>query len=100
MPATLEVATQVDPIPYEGYGIHVTVKPAGAVANRYTYVAYVCHPGASPSLPGHTVPFHPNGEECFATPGEAVADAKRVGALIVDGSHPDLSVLSLVTHGY
>lgn len=100
MTATLEVPPRIESIPYEGYEIHVSVQPATAVANRHTYVGYVCHPGASPALPGHTVPFHPNGEESFATADEAIRDAKRVGSMIVDGSHPDLSVLSLVTHGY
>ncbi|WP_414442696.1 hypothetical protein [Burkholderia sp. 22PA0106] len=100
MAATPEREARIDPIPYEGYEIHVTVHPATAVANRHTYIGYVCHPGANPALPGHTVPFHPNGEESFASVDEAVRDATRVGQLIVDGSHPDLSVLSLVTHGY
>ncbi len=99
MPATPEVEARIDPIPYAGYEIHITVHPAMAVANRHTYIGYVSHPGASPALPGHTVPFHPNGEESFASIDEAVQDATRVGRLIVDGAHPDLSVQSLVTRG-
>ncbi|WLE60167.1 hypothetical protein GIY62_05770 [Burkholderia plantarii] len=99
MPSATEVPIQLDPIPCEGYEIHVTVQPARAIANRYTYVAYLCRPGASAGLPGQTVPFHPNGEESFASVDEAARDAKRVGAMIVDGSHRNLSVQSLVRPG-
>lgn len=100
MSEAAEASVTLDPIPYEGYEIHVTVEPAKAVLNRYTYVAYVCHPGANAALSHHTVPFHPNGEESFASVNEARQDAKCVGQTIVDGSHADLSVLSLVTSGY
>lgn len=83
---------------YEGFEIHVAPVPADD--NRYTYTAWVCHPGADAALPGHAVPFHPGGDDTFRTEREAVEEAVHVGRSIVDGSHPDLSVLSLVTHGF
>ncbi|WP_296649869.1 hypothetical protein [Paraburkholderia sp.] len=85
---------------YEGFEIHVSPAPADDGSNRYTYTAYVCHPGADPALPGHTVPYHPGGDETFRTEEEATEEALSVGHSIVDGTHPDLSVLSLVTHGF
>ncbi|AOJ11987.1 hypothetical protein [Burkholderia mayonis] len=88
---------QVD---YEGFEIHVSPALTQADANRYTYTGYVCHPGADPKLPGHTVPFHADGEESFRTADEAFHEAVSIGCSIVDGTHPDLSVLSLVTRGY
>ncbi|KGS09137.1 hypothetical protein [Burkholderia pseudomallei] len=87
-------------IDYEGFEIHVSPTPTHTDANRYAYAGYVCHPGADPRLPGHTVPFHADGEESFRSVGEALDEAVSIGRSIVDGTHPDLSVLSLVTHGY
>ena len=54
---------------YEGFEIHVATPveepEAASAAGRssvasspYTYIGYVCHPGADPKLPGHVVPFH------------------------------------------
>jgi hypothetical protein len=60
---------------------------------------YVCHPGADPAIPGHVVPFHAGGEEWFASLEDACYEAVHAGRSIVDGTHPDLSVLSLVTGG-
>jgi hypothetical protein len=85
---------------YEGFEIHVLPTPADDGSNRYTYAAYVCHPGANPAVPGHTVTYHPNGDETFRSAEEATEEAVHVGQSIVDGTHPDLSVLSLVTHGF
>ena len=96
---------------YEGFEIHVAPLVKGheneteqqrapAPGDRYTYVGYVCHPGADPKLPGHTVPFHADGEETFATAEAAWDEALHVGRSIVDGTHPDLTVLSLVTSGF
>src|SRR5258708_35075734 len=57
-------------VEYEGFEIHVApfpknppdeTKPSAVPDNRCTYVGYVCHPGADPSIPGHAVPFHPGG---------------------------------------
>jgi hypothetical protein len=92
-------------VEYEGFEIHTAPLPKGgsddpAAAERYTYVGYVCHPGANPRLPGHTVPYHADGEETFASEQDASHEAVQVGRSIVDGTHPDLSVLSLVTRGF
>lgn len=85
-------------VEYEGFEIHVapSLKDGG---ERYTYVGYVCHPGADPTLPGHTMPFHADGEESFKTLDDATFEALHVGKSIVEGTHPDLSVLALVTSG-
>jgi len=99
---------------YEGFEIHVSTRlkrstdrsngagfaPADArEPARYTYIGYVCHPGATVALPGHTVPFHADGEESFKTFDDALYESVHIGKSIVDGTHPDLSVLSLVTSG-
>ncbi|WGS50930.1 hypothetical protein LFL96_05340 [Paraburkholderia sp. D15] len=107
-------------VAYEGFEIHVaafvahppgesgrsaqmTTHPAapsaGGATDRYTYVGYVCHPGANPAIPGHAVPFHADGEESFASDDEAIHEGVHVGRSIVDGTHPDLTVLPLVTGG-
>ena len=95
-------------VEYEGFEIHVSPQPKNppnaanpsAVAdNRYTYVGYVCHPGADPTIPGHAVPFHADGEESFAGEDAALYEGVHVGRSIVDGTHPDLTVLPLVTGG-
>lgn len=95
-----ELSTPTDHVDYEGFEIHVVPGTAPGNAMRFTYTGYVCHPGANPALPGHAVPFHADGEESFASVDEAVHEAVHVGKTIIDGTHPDLSVLSLVTHGY
>lgn len=93
---------------YEGFEIHVCPAPqdtqqtapgASSPPARYTYAGYVCHPGADPALPGHTVPFHADGEEWFESADAALHEGLHVGRSIVDGTHPDLSVLGLVTSG-
>ncbi|MGF6940200.1 hypothetical protein OKW41_009362 [Paraburkholderia sp. UCT70] len=95
---------------YEGFEIHVSAvakdppdpahaADAAAKNSRYTYLGYVCHPGANPQLPGHAVPFHADGEESFASLDDALYEAVHVGRSIVDGTHPDLTVLPLVTRG-
>ncbi|KUZ81197.1 hypothetical protein WI36_05745 [Burkholderia ubonensis] len=85
---------------YEGFEIHVVPTSMPGNDTRFTYTGYVCHPGANPALPGHAVPFHADGEESYSTVDEAVHEAVHIGKSIIDGTHPDLSVLSLVTHGY
>ncbi|MEX3930961.1 hypothetical protein AB4Y32_03915 [Paraburkholderia phymatum] len=85
-------------VEYEGFEIHAAPSPKDG-SERYTYIGYVCHPGADPKLPGHTVPFHADGEESFKTLDDAMYEAVHVGKSIVEGTHPDLSVLSLVTSG-
>ena len=57
------------------------------------------YPGADPKAPGHTVTFHADGEESFKTLDDATYEAVHVGKSIIEGTHPDLSVLSLVTSG-
>ncbi|MBN3803690.1 hypothetical protein GXB81_11595 [Paraburkholderia sp. Ac-20336] len=95
-------------VAYEGFEIHVSPVPTSppdpahaqdARESRYTYLGYVCHPGADPHIPGHSVPFHADGEESFASQDEALYEAVHVGRSIVDGTHPDLTVLPLVTGG-
>lgn len=91
---------------YEGFEIHVaplardreseTRPPAG---EDYTYIGYVCHPGADPKQPGHAVPFHADGDVGFADTAAALDEGMHVGRTIVDGTHPDLTVLPLVTGG-
>lgn len=87
-------------VEYEGFEIHVLPRATEADSNRYTYAGYVCHPGADPALPGHIVAFHADGDTEFRSVDEAVLEGLSVGRDIIDGTHPDLSVLSLVTHGY
>lgn len=90
---------------YEGFEIHVAPHAqdhegqAPPQACAYTYVGYVCHPDADPKLPGHAVPFHADGDVSFPTAEAAVDEGMHVGRTIVDGTHADLSVLSLVTSG-
>ena len=92
-------------VQYEGFEIHVSPvakdppDTAAAADTRYTYLGYVCHPGANPHLPGHAVPFHADGEESFASLDDALYEAVHVGRSIIDGTHPDLTVLPLVTGG-
>ncbi|WP_321840977.1 hypothetical protein [Paraburkholderia bannensis] len=85
---------------HEGFEIHVNAAPIEENAARYTYTAYICHPGANPALPGHSVHFHADGEETFRSEQEALEEAAHIGRSIIDGTHPDLSVLSLVTQGF
>jgi hypothetical protein len=93
---------------YEGFEIHVEpllknaqgeVNASNAMENRYTYVGYVCHPGTDPTIPGHAVRFHADGEESFGSKDDALGEGVHVGRSIVDGTHPDLTVLPLVTGG-
>lgn len=95
-------------VEYEGFEIHASpvptnppdpAHPSAATDKRCTYVGYVCHPGADPAIPGHAVPFHADGEESFANADEALAEAVHVGRSIIEGTHPDLTVLGLVTGG-
>ncbi|WP_321869027.1 hypothetical protein [Paraburkholderia tropica] len=95
---TLMPSTQK--VDYEGFEIHIKAMPADDVGTRYTYTAYVCHPGANAALPGHTVPYHPDGDETFRSDQDAEDEATHVGKSIIDGTHPDLSVLGLVTQGF
>ncbi|HEY1998857.1 hypothetical protein [Paraburkholderia sp.] len=86
-------------VEYEGFEIHVSPRPKLPSETRYTYLGYVCHPGADPAIPGHVVAFHADGEESFSSLEDARYEAVHAGRSIVDGTHPDLSVLGLVTGG-
>ncbi|MGF6768777.1 hypothetical protein P3T18_001247 [Paraburkholderia sp. GAS199] len=95
-------------VEYEGFEIHVAplpmqpldeTRPVATTDGRYTYIGYVCHPGANPHIPGHAVAFHADGEESFAGKDEALYEAVHIGRSIVEGTHPDLTVLPLVTGG-
>jgi hypothetical protein len=95
-------------VEYERFEIHAAPLPvalrteahtAPASASRYTYVGYVCHPGADPAVPSQVVPFHADGEESFASAADALYEAVHVARSIVEGTHPDLTVLPLVTGG-
>ena len=48
--------------------------------------------------PGEAVRFHSDGNDEFKSADDAVQDARHIGRSIIDGTHPDLSVLSLVSH--
>ncbi|MEB2599215.1 MULTISPECIES: hypothetical protein [Burkholderia] len=95
-----DLSSATKPVDYEGFEIHVVPAAMPGSDTRYTYTGYVCHPGVNPALPGHAVPFHADGEESFASLDEATREAVHIGKSIIDGTHPDLSVLSLVTHGF
>ncbi|GAB5094395.1 MULTISPECIES: hypothetical protein [unclassified Caballeronia] len=86
---------------YEGFEIHalpqIKAAPESA-SNSYLYIAYVCRPGAHADTPGDAVHFHSDGDDAFKTPDDAADDARHVGRSIVDGTHPDLNVLPLVSH--
>jgi hypothetical protein len=96
MPESTDIWRMVE---YEGFEIHTSPRPKPPDERRFSYIGYVCHPGADPALPGHVVTFHADGEESFASLEDALYEAAHAGRSIVDGTHPDLSVLALVTGG-
>jgi len=90
---------------YEGFEIHVLpqLKPIPEHApprasDQYVYVGHVCRHGADAGAPGEAVHFHADGADAFRTAADAVQDARHIGRSIIDGTHPDLSVLPLVSH--
>jgi hypothetical protein len=107
---TREAAMPDEPAPwhvfeYEGFEIHVLphVKPipehAPARENeRYVYIGHICRRGANANAPGEAVHFHADGNDEFKSADDAVQDARHIGRSIIDGTHPDLSVLALVSH--
>ena len=92
---------------YEGFDIHVLpqlkLKPMPAHAapqgsDRYVYIGFICRHGAHAGVPGETLPFHADGDEEFKSADDAVQEARHIGRSIIDGTHPDISVLPLVSH--
>jgi hypothetical protein len=90
---------------YEGFEIHVLPRmmprpehmPPGS-ADRFVYVAHVCRHGAHADAPGEAVHFHPDGDVEFRSAQDAIDEARHIGRAIIDGTHPDLSVLPLLAH--
>jgi hypothetical protein len=90
---------------YEGFEIHVLPQlyenpqplPHRAGA-RYAYIGHVCRHGAHANMPGEAVHFHADGDDILKTADEALQDGRRIGRSIIDGTHPDLSILPLVSH--
>jgi hypothetical protein len=90
---------------HEGFEIHVlpqlkaTPEHAQAAAtDRFVYVGHVCRHGAHAELPGEAVHFHADGDDAFARAQDAIEEARHIGRAIIDGTHPDLSVLPLLPH--
>ncbi|WP_159839168.1 hypothetical protein [Burkholderia sp. 8Y] len=85
---------------YEGFDIrvHAQPKPGPQNAERYGFIGHVCLHGANADVPGEAVHFHADGDDAYKTAEDAVDDARHIGKSIVDGTHPDLSVLSIVSH--
>jgi hypothetical protein len=86
---------------HEGFEIHVLpqMKPVPEHAPpRFVYIGHVCRHGASADTPGEAVHFHADGDDAFKRAEDAVEEARHIGRAIIDGTHPDLSVLPLVSH--
>jgi hypothetical protein len=96
---------------YEGFDIHVLPQlklklepmPAHAAPqgnDRYVYIGFICRHGAHAEAPGETLPFHASGDDEFKSADDAVQEARHIGRSIIDGTHPDISVLPLVSHDH
>jgi hypothetical protein len=90
---------------YEGFEIHVLpqLKPIPEHApprsiDYFVYIGHVCRHGAHAEEPFEAVHFHADGDDAYRSAEDAVAEARHVGKSIVDGTHPDLSVLPIVSH--
>jgi hypothetical protein len=92
---------------YEGFDIHVLpqlkLQPTPAHAEpqgsaRYVYIGFVCRHGAHANAPGEALQFHAGGDDEFKSEDDAVQEARHIGRSIIDGTHPDISVLPLVSH--
>jgi hypothetical protein len=103
----LDEATPWHVFEYEGFDIHVLaqlkLKPIPAQAapqasDRYVYMGFICRHGAHADAPGETLPFHASGDDEFKSADDAVQEARHIGRSIIDGTHPDISVLPLVSH--
>ncbi|MDR5857167.1 hypothetical protein P9239_03580 [Caballeronia sp. LZ062] len=95
-----DLSTQWHVFEYEGFDIHVLpqLKPGPEYARRYCFIGHVCLHGTNADMPGEVVHFHSDGDDEYKTAEDAVDDARHIGKSIVDGTHPDLSVLSIVSH--
>jgi hypothetical protein len=105
-----EAAMPDEPAPwhvfeYEGFEIRVLpqLKPTPEHApprasERYVYIGHICRHGAKADAPGEAVHFHADGNDEFKSADDAVQEARHIGRSIIDGTHPDLSVLALVSH--
>jgi hypothetical protein len=86
---------------YEGFEIHVLPQLKAAPDHappRYVYIGHVCRHGAHADEPGEAVHFHADGDDAFRREEEAVEEARHIGRAIIEGTHPDLSVLPIVSH--
>ena len=90
---------------YEGFDIHVLpqLKPTPTHAIQqgsdcYGYIGFVCRHGVHAAAPGQALQFHADGDDEFKSADDAVQDARHIGRSIIDGTHPDISVLPLVSH--
>jgi len=92
---------------YEGFDIHVLsqlklesmpahVAPQGS--GRYVYIGFICRHGAHAEAPGEAVQFPSDGNDEFKSADDAVQEARHIGRSIIDGTHPDISILPLVSH--
>ncbi|WP_175940733.1 hypothetical protein [Caballeronia sp. BCC1704] len=97
---TVDLSTQWHVFEYEGFDIHVLpqLKPGSEPAQRYAFIGHVCLHGANADVPGEAVHFHSDGDDAYKTAADALDDARHIGKSIVDGTHPDWSVLSIVSH--
>jgi hypothetical protein len=103
----LDEATPWRVFEYEGFDIHVSAQlklkpiPAQAapqVSDRYVYIGFICRHGAHADAPGEALQFHASGDDEFKSADDAVQEARHIGRSIIDGTHPDISVLPLVSH--
>lgn len=92
---------------YEGFDIHVLPQLKGTPEHapprdveRFVYIGRVCQHGTNASAHGEAIHFHADGDDAFKTQDDAVDTARHIGKSIVDGTHPDLSVLPIVSHHY
>jgi hypothetical protein len=92
---------------YEGFDIHVLPQlklkrepehAAPQASERYVYIGFIRRHGTHAGAPGEAVQFHADGDDAFKSADDAVQEARHIGRSIIDGTHPDISVLPLVSH--
>ncbi len=75
------------------------LKPAPEHAPpRFVYIGHVCRHGANADSLGEAVHFHADGDDAYKSAEEAVDDVRHIGKSIINSTHPDLSVLPIVSH--